>query len=122
MRNRIDVYNKCDDSEYRQKKDEVIEKMLKLIENSGMNFYDAQNLPMELDSAISASVIAAQGNTAFRPTVLQKTLTRRLRPPATYTQKRIPNTHRQNAPPKMHSDAPQMIPIIRMCCEWLKPK
>ena len=26
MRNRIDVYNKCDDSEYRQKKDEVIEK------------------------------------------------------------------------------------------------
>ena len=41
--------------------------MLKLIENSGMNFYDAQNLPMELDSAISASVIAAQGNTAFRP-------------------------------------------------------
>lgn len=67
MRNRIDVYNKCDDSEYRQKKDEVIEKMLKLIENSGMNFYDAQNLPMELDSAISASVIAAQGNTAFRP-------------------------------------------------------
>lgn len=36
--------------------------------------------------------------------------------------KRIPNTHRQNAPPKMHSDAPQMIPIIRMCCEWLKPK
>lgn len=67
MRNRIDVYNKCDDSEYRQKKDEVIEKMLELIENSGMNFYDAQNLPMELDSAISASVIAAQGNTAFRP-------------------------------------------------------
>lgn len=67
MRNRIDVYNKCDDSEYRQKNDEVIEKMLKLIENSGINFYDAQNLPMELDSAISASVIAAQGNTAFRP-------------------------------------------------------
>lgn len=67
MRNRIDVYNKCDDGEYRQKKDEVIEKMLKLIENSGMNFYDAQNLPLELDSAISASIIAAQGNTAFRP-------------------------------------------------------
>lgn len=67
MRNRIDVYNKCDDGEYRQKKDEVIEKMLKLIESSGMNFYDAQNLPLELDSAISASVIAAQGNTAFRP-------------------------------------------------------
>ena len=67
MRNRIDVYNKCDDSEYRQKKDEVIEKMLKLIENSGMNFYDAQNLPLELDSAISASIISAQGNMAFRP-------------------------------------------------------
>ena len=60
MQNRIDVYNKCDDSEYRQKKDEVIEKMLKLID-------DAQNLPLELDSAISASIIAAQGNTAFRP-------------------------------------------------------
>ena len=67
MRNRIDVYNKCDDSEYRQKKDEVIEKMLKLIENSDMNFYDVQNLPLELDSAISASIIAALGNTAFRP-------------------------------------------------------
>lgn len=67
MRDRIDVYNKCDSSEYRKKKDEVIEKMLKLIEVSGMNFYDAQNLPMELDSAISASIIAAQGNTAFRP-------------------------------------------------------
>ena len=63
MRNRIDVYNKCDDSEYRQKKDEVVEKMLKLIEV----FYDAQNLPLELDRAIAASVIAAQGNTAFRP-------------------------------------------------------
>lgn len=67
MRDRIDVYNKCDDSEYRQKKDEVIEKMLKLIEVSGINFYDAQNLPLELDRAIVASVIAAQGNTAFRP-------------------------------------------------------
>lgn len=67
MWDRIDVYNKCDDSEYRQKKDEVIEKMLKLIEFSGMNFYDAQNLPLELDRAIAASVIAAQGNTAFRP-------------------------------------------------------
>lgn len=67
MRNRIDVYNKCDDSEYRQKKDEVIEKMLKLIEESKMNFFDAQNLPLELDRAIFASIIAAQGNTAFRP-------------------------------------------------------
>lgn len=67
MRDRIDVYNKCDSSEYRKKKDEVIEKMLKLIEVSGMNFYDAQNLPLELDRAIVASVIAAQGNTAFRP-------------------------------------------------------
>lgn len=67
MRDRIDVYNKCDGSEYRKKKDEVVEKMLKLIEVSGMNFYDAQNLPLELDRAISASVIAAQGNTAFRP-------------------------------------------------------
>lgn len=67
MRDRIDVYNKCDCSEYRKKKDEVVEKMLKLIEVSGMNFYDAQNLPLELDSAISASIIAAQGNTAFRP-------------------------------------------------------
>ena len=67
MRDRIDVYNKCDDSEYRQKKNEVIEKMLKLIEVSGMNFYDAQNLPLELGRAIAASVIAAQGNTAFRP-------------------------------------------------------
>lgn len=67
MRNRIDIYNKCDDSEYRQKKDEVIEKMLKLIEESGMNFFDAQNLPLELDRAISASIIAALGNTAFRP-------------------------------------------------------
>ena len=38
MRDIIDVYNKCDDSEYRQKKDEVIEKTLKLIENSGINF------------------------------------------------------------------------------------
>ena len=47
--------------------DEVVEKMLKLIEVSGMNFYDAQNLPLELDKAIAASVIAAQGNTAFRP-------------------------------------------------------
>lgn len=67
MRDRIDVYNKCDSSEYRKKKDEIVEKMLKLIEVSGMNFYDAQNLPLELDSAISASIIAAQGNTAFRP-------------------------------------------------------
>lgn len=67
MRDRIDVYNKCDSSEYRKKKDEVIEKMLKLIEVSGMNFYDVQNLPLELDRAIEASVIAAQGNTAFRP-------------------------------------------------------
>lgn len=67
MRDRIDVYNKCDDGEYRQKKEEIVEKMLKLIEVSGMNFYDAQNLPLELDRAISASVIAAQGNTAFRP-------------------------------------------------------
>lgn len=67
MRDRIDVYNKCDSSEYRKKKDEVIEKMLKLIEVSGMNFYDAQNLPLELDRAIAASVIASQGNTAFRP-------------------------------------------------------
>jgi hypothetical protein len=67
MRDGIDVYNKCDCSEYRKKKDEVVEKMLKLIEVSGMNFYDAQNLPLELDSAISASIIAAQGNTAFRP-------------------------------------------------------
>lgn len=67
MRDRIDVYNKCDCSEYRKKKDEVVEKMLKLIEASGMNFYDAQNLPIELDGAIAASVIAAQGNTAFRP-------------------------------------------------------
>ena len=67
MRDIIDVYNKCDDSKYRQKKDEVIEKTLKLIENSGINFYDAQNLPLELDRAIAASVIAAQGNTAFRP-------------------------------------------------------
>ena len=65
MRDRIDVYNKCD--EYRKKKEEVVEKMLKLIEVSGMNFYDAQNLPLELDKAIAASVIAAQGNTAFRP-------------------------------------------------------
>nr|DAU14348.1 MAG TPA: hypothetical protein [Caudoviricetes sp.] len=62
MRNRIDVYNKCDDSEYRQKKDEVVEKMLKLIEVSGMNFYDAQNLPLELDRAIADSVIAALGD------------------------------------------------------------
>ena len=54
MRDRIDVYNKCDSSEYRKKKDEVIEKMLKLIEVSGMNFYDAQNLPLELDRAIAA--------------------------------------------------------------------
>lgn len=67
MRDRIDVYNKCDSSEYRKKKEEIVEKMLKLIEVSGMNFYDAQNLPLELDRAISASVIAAQGNTAFRP-------------------------------------------------------
>lgn len=67
MRDRIDVYNKCDCSEYRQKKDEVVEKMLKLIEVSGINFYDAQNLPLELDRAIAASVIAEQGNTAFRP-------------------------------------------------------
>lgn len=67
MRDRIDVYNKCDDSEYRKKKDEVVEKMLKLIEVSGINFYDAQNLPLELDRAIAASVIAAPGKHGVSP-------------------------------------------------------
>ena len=67
------------------------------------------------ENAIRADVLAAAMGTTPRGL-------RRLIMQATYTQKRIPNTHRQNAPPKMHSDAPQMIPIIRMCCEWLKPK
>lgn len=67
MRDKIDIYNRCDSSDYDAKSKEVISKILEIIEESGMNFFDAQNLPLELDRAISASIIAAQGNTAFRP-------------------------------------------------------
>lgn len=67
MRDKIDIYNLCDSSDYDAKSKEVISKILEIIEASGMNFFDAQNLPLELDRAISASIIAAHGNTAFRP-------------------------------------------------------
>ena len=67
MRDKIEIYNLCDSSDYDAKSKEVISKILEIIEESGMNFFDAKNLPLELDRAIWYSSIGLEGNTPFKP-------------------------------------------------------
>lgn len=67
MRDRIDIYNRCDCNEYEAKSKEVISKILEIIEESGMNFFDARNLPLELEREIGYSAMGLEGNTPFKP-------------------------------------------------------